>query len=130
VAPSPPHLLLVDDEPHIGLVLRPVLEAQGYAVSLARTLAQARAVLADPAAGITGLLLDLHLPDGSGLDFLLELRAHPASARLPVMVLTAEGEDRVLDDIERAGATLVTKPFSPSKLVAQVKRLFGEGAAA
>lgn len=120
----------MDDEPHIGLVLRPVLEAQGYDVSLARTLAQARAALDDPAAGISGLLLDLHLPDGSGLDFLLELRAHPATARLPVMVLTAEGEERVLADIARAGATLVTKPFSPSKLVAQVNALFGADAAA
>ena len=129
MAPSPRHLLLVDDEPHIGLVLRPLLEAQGYDVSLAKNLAQARAALAGDA-GVTGLLLDLHLPDGSGLDFLLELRAAPGTARLPVMVLTAEGEDRVLDDIERAGATLVTKPFSPSKLVAQVRRLFGEGAPA
>jgi DNA-binding response OmpR family regulator len=130
VASSPRHLLLVDDEPHIGLVLRPVLEAQGYAVSLARTLAQARAALADPAAGITGLMLDLHLPDGSGLDFLVALRAQPATAHLPVMVLTAEGEERVLGDIARAGATLVTKPFSPSKLMVRVKELFGEGAAA
>jgi two-component system phosphate regulon response regulator PhoB len=127
---SPRHLLLVDDEPHIGLVLRPVLEAQGYEVSLARTLAQARAALTDPTSGITGLLLDLHLPDGSGLDFLLELRARPATARLPVMVLTAEGEDRILSDIGRAGATIVTKPFSPSKLVTQVNALFGADAAA
>jgi DNA-binding response OmpR family regulator len=120
----------VDDEPHIGLVLRPVLEGQGFEVSLARTLAQARAALADPASGITGLLLDLHLPDGSGLDFLLELRAAAATARLPVMVLTAEGEDRILSDIARAGATIVTKPFSPSKLVTQVNALFGADAAA
>ena len=127
---SPRHLLLVDDEPHIGLVLRPVLEAQGYELSLARTLAQGRVVLADPAAGVSGLLLDLHLPDGSGLEFLRELRARPATARLPVMVLTAEGEDRVLADIARAGATVVSKPFSPSKLVAQVNALFGAGAVA
>src|SRR5258708_12755345 len=84
---SPRHLLLVDDEPHIGLVLRPVLEAQGYEVSLARTLAQARAALTDPASGITGLLLDLHLPDGSGLDFLLEPPPHPPPPRPPLIVL-------------------------------------------
>jgi DNA-binding response OmpR family regulator len=64
------------------------------------------------------------------LDFLLELRARPATARLPVMVLTAEGEDRILSDIARAGATIVTKPFSPSKLVTQVNALFGADAAA
>src|SRR5258706_1742915 len=72
---SPRHLLLVDDEPHIGLVLRPVLEGQGFEVSLARTLAQARAALADPTAAITGLLLDLHPPDGSGLGLPFRLPA-------------------------------------------------------
>jgi DNA-binding response OmpR family regulator len=64
------------------------------------------------------------------LDFLLELRARPATARLPVIVLTAEGEDRILSAIARAGATIVSKPFSPSKLVTQVNALFGAGAAA
>ena len=127
---SPRHLLLVDDEPHIGLVLRPVLEGQGFEVSLARTLAQARAALADPESGITGLLLDLHLPDGSGVELLRELRARPATQALPVMVLTAEGEERVLAEARQLGATTMTKPFSPSELVTQVNALFGADAAA
>jgi len=63
-----------------------------------------------------GLLLDLHLPDGSGLDFLRDLRKQGGTARLPVVVLTAEGEDRILREARRLGATLVTKPFSPTKL--------------
>jgi len=76
VANSARHLLVVDDEPHIGLVLRPYLEQLGYRVSFARTLDEARSALrANPATD--GLLLDLHLPDGSGLDFLRDLRAAP-----------------------------------------------------
>jgi len=125
VANSARHLLVVDDEPHIGLVLRPFLEQLGYRVSLARTLDEARSALrANPATD--GLLLDIHLPDGSGLDFLRDLRKQDGTATLPVLVLTAEGEDRVLREVRRLGATLVTKPFSPTKLTHRIAVMFGD----
>jgi DNA-binding response OmpR family regulator len=124
LATSPRHLLVVDDEPHIGLVLRPYLEQLGYRVSFARSLAEARAVVG--AAIPDGMLLDLHLPDGSGLDFLRDLRAQDGTARLPVLVLTAEGEERVLREARRLGAALVTKPFSPTKLSQRIATMFGD----
>jgi len=125
VANSARHLLVVDDEPHIGLVLRPFLEQLGYRVSLARTLDEARSVLrANPATD--GVLLDLHLPDGSGLDLLRDLRKKGGTARLPVLVLTAEGEDRILREVRRLGAALVTKPFSPTKLSQRIALMFGD----
>lgn len=117
----------MDDEPHIGLVLRPYLEQLGYRVSFARTLAEARLALGPGAAPpADGLLLDLHLPDGSGLDLLRDLRAAGGTTRLPVLVLTAEGEDRVLRDARRLGAALVTKPFSPTKLSQRIAMMFGD----
>lgn len=118
----PRHLLVVDDEPHIGLLLRPELESRGFQVSLARSLGDARAALA----GIDAMLLDLHLPDGSGIDFLRELRAHAGTRDLPVLVLTGEGGDRILDEARRLGAGLLTKPFSPTKLAARLTSLVGE----
>ena len=126
MATAPRHLLVVDDEPHIGLLLRPHLEHLGYRVSLARTLRDARAALARAGAAPDALLLDLHLPDGSGLDLLRELRAAAATRALPVLVLTAEGEDRVLAEAERLGAGLLTKPFSPSKLTARIAAMLGD----
>ena len=125
MAAAPRHLLVVDDEPHIGLLLRPHLEHVGYRVSLARTLGQVRDVLADPRTPVDALLLDLHLPDGSGLDLLRDLRGAAATRSLPVIVLTAEGEDRVLDEAEQLGSALLTKPFSPTKLVARIATLLG-----
>lgn len=119
------HLLVVDDEPHIGLVLRPFLEQLGYRVSFARTLDEARTALrATPPAD--GVLLDLHLPDGSGLDLLRDLRKQSGRERLPVLVLTAEGEDRILREARRLGAALVTKPFSPTKLSQRIAMMFGD----
>ncbi len=116
----PRHLLVVDDEPHIGLLLRPRLEDLGYRVSLARTLGAARLALAGDSGSVDGLLLDLHLPDGSGLDFLRELRAAAATRALPVLVLTGEGEDRILDAVRHLDAALITKPFSPTKLTTRI----------
>jgi DNA-binding response OmpR family regulator len=124
MATTPRHLLVVDDEPHIGLVLRPYLEQLGYRVSFARSLAEARAAVGG--APPDGMLLDLHLPDGSGLDFLRDLRAKSGTARLPILVLTAEGEERVLREARRLGAALVTKPFSPTKLSQRIATMFGD----
>lgn len=120
------HLLVVDDEPHIGLLLRPHLEHLGYRVSLARNLADARRALADGVPPLDAVLLDLHLPDGSGLDLLREIRARRETRALPVMILTAEGEDRVLGEVEALGAPLLTKPFSPSKLTARIASMLGD----
>ena len=126
MAATPRHLLVVDDEPHIGLLLRPHLEHVGYRVSLARTLAQARSVLAASHLPVDALLLDLHLPDGSGLDLLRDLRGATATRSLPVIVLTAEGEERILDEAQELGSALLTKPFSPSKLIARIGALLGD----
>jgi two-component system catabolic regulation response regulator CreB len=129
LSPVRRHLLVVDDEPHIGLLLRPHLERLGYRVSLARTLAEARGALGDRAVRLDAMLLDLHLPDGSGLDLLRELRAAATTRAFPVIVLTAEGEDRILGEAEELGAGLLTKPFSPSKLTARIAALLGDAPA-
>src|SRR2546425_989098 len=72
------------------------------------------------------LLLDLPLPDGSGVDLLRDLRRQAGGAALPVVVLTAEGEDRVLAELGRLGAAVLSKPFSPSKLTAQLAEMLGD----
>jgi DNA-binding response OmpR family regulator len=121
-------VLIVDDEPHIGLLLRLQLETRGYRLSLAKNLAEARIALTGSEPLPDALLLDLHLPDGSGVELLRELRALPATKALPVMVLTAEGEERVLAEARQLGATTMTKPFSPSKLTARVAAMVGDEA--
>lgn len=116
---------MVDDEPHIGLLLQLQLESRGYELRLARSLFEARGALKADAPP-DGILLDIHLPDGSGVDLLRELRERPATATIPVLVLTAEGEERVLAEARRLGAQTITKPFSPTKLRALVATLLGD----
>jgi two-component system catabolic regulation response regulator CreB len=122
---APHHVLLVDDEPHVPLLVRPLLEQLGITVQTARSLAEARRVLAQRRPD--GVLLDLHLPDGSGLDLLRELRAAPETRTLPIVVITGEGDDRVLDEVERMGGLVLAKPFSPTKLGQRVLSALDDG---
>lgn len=121
---APRHLLVVDDEPHIGLLLRPEFEARGFRVSVARSLADARASV-DTA---DAMLLDLHLPDGSGIDLLRELRGRSRTRDLPILILTGETGDQIVADVRQLGAGLLTKPFSPTKLAARLTALVNGGA--
>lgn len=125
-APRTRRILVVDDEPHIGLLLRLQLESRGYDIRLARSLFEARGAMKDEAGPPDAIMLDIHLPDGSGIEFLRELRDRPATAEIPVLILTAEGEERVLAVARQMGAKTVTKPFSPSKLRTLVATLLGD----
>ncbi len=110
-----PHLLVIDDEPHVSLVIQHACRSSGYRVSTARTLHEGRDLIeADP--NIDVLLLDVSLPDGSGLDYLAELRTSEETRELPVIVLTGAGYDNVLQQADALKALVVTKPFSPTKL--------------
>jgi two-component system phosphate regulon response regulator PhoB len=127
-APRTRRILVVDDEPHIGLLLRLQLESRGYDIRLARSLFEARGAMKDEAGPPDAIMLDIHLPDGSGIEFLRELRDRPATAEIPVLILTAEGEERVLAEARQMGAKTITKPFSPSKLRTLVATLLGDAA--
>jgi DNA-binding response OmpR family regulator len=100
-------LLVVEDDPRLGETLCTELRAAGWAVSWARDAHGARRQLAEPWEAI---LLDLGLPDASGLDLLQEVRA--TGSRVPVVVLTARvrGEDKVRA-LDLGADDYVTKPF-------------------
>ena len=109
-------ILILDDEPNIGSSLRLILEREGYSVTIARTLADAKA----QAERADALLLDVRLPDGSGIDLLRQLREreHPAPA---IMI---SGHATIADAVEatRAGAfDFLEKPLSRDKVLLSVK---------
>jgi len=108
-------ILLVDDEPAIRESLAFALRRDGFEVEEATTLREARS-LADAADLV---ILDLVLPDGSGLLFLRSLRER---SDVPVIVLTSRDEetDRVVG-LELGADDYVLKPFSPREVAARVR---------
>jgi phosphate regulon transcriptional regulator PhoB len=115
-------IMVVEDDKDIVELVRYNLEKDGYPVTAfgdgATGLAQIRKSPPDL------LILDLMLPKLSGLEICREIRRDDRLGRLPILMLTARGEeaDRVVG-LELGADDYVTKPFSPRELVARVKAL-------
>jgi two-component system, OmpR family, alkaline phosphatase synthesis response regulator PhoP len=114
-------LIIEDERDIIGLVTH-YLEPEGYRVTAVRDgakgLLQIKSELPDL------LILDIMLPEMDGLEICRRVRADSRTASLPIIMLTAKGEetDRVVG-LEVGADDYLTKPFSPKELVARVKAL-------
>jgi two-component system KDP operon response regulator KdpE len=112
-----PRVLVVDDEPQIVRALRVVLREAGYETVPAETVEEAldRAAVRPPDAAI----LDLVLPDGSGIELCRQLREW---SDMPILLLSAVGdEDEKVRALEAGADDYVVKPFAPRELVARLK---------
>ncbi len=109
-------VLVVDDERQIGDVLSAYLQREGYIPVVAETLAGAVSEIERQLPDL--LLLDVTLPDGSGLDLLRSLNEQA----IPTIMLTARGDevDRVVG-LEMGADDYITKPFSPREVIARVR---------
>ena len=121
-------VLIVEDEPDIRDLLVFHLERDGYQVVKARSGADAlRQAQASPPDLV---LLDLMLPEMDGLEVCRRLRQNPVTQGIPIVMLTARGDevDRVLG-LEMGADDYVVKPFSPRELVARVRARLRRAAA-
>jgi two-component system response regulator HydG len=82
-----PHALIVEDDPNSLSGLSAILAADGFSVDTATTLAEARSALTRFIPDV--VLVDLNLPDGSGLELTRKLKAHPVTAEIPILACTA-----------------------------------------
>ena len=114
-----PHILVVDDEPAIRRTLRANLAARGYVVSTVETGEEA---LHHAGAQMPQLvILDLMLPGMSGLEVCRALRA---MATIPILVLSARGEERMkVEALDLGADDYLTKPFGMDELLARVRAL-------
>jgi len=110
-------VLVVDDEPQIVRGLKVILRSEGYEVQTAESVAEALdAVAVRPP---DALVLDLVLPDGSGVDVCTEVRSWSG---LPIVVLSAVGDEREKVRALDAGADdYITKPFGSEELLARLR---------
>ena len=113
-------LLIVEDEMAIRELVAFVCETEGFTTVRATTIAEARDAVSRSMPDL--VLLDMMLPDDSGLNWLRSLRADRATSSLPVIMLTARGDesDRVAG-LDAGADDYVVKPFLPRELVARVR---------
>jgi CheY-like chemotaxis protein len=115
-------VLLVEDEEPLRRVLRDLLEREGFTVVEAADGVQALDEVDRSAPDV--LVLDLNLPRLDGYGVLSHLRARPSTARLPVIVLTAKGDEENEVRVFETGANdFLTKPFRPRALSARLRAL-------
>ena len=118
------HVLIADDEAHIREVVQFALEREGFAVTATEDGSTALDALQSLADSVDLVVLDVMMPGTDGLAVCRRMRADERFARVPILFLSARGEeiDRVLG-LELGGDDYLTKPFSPRELVARVRAI-------
>ncbi|SMF55343.1 Response regulator receiver domain-containing protein [Tistlia consotensis] len=117
-------VLIAEDEPNLVESLSFILRREGCEVS---AVFDGEAVLERLRDGLPDVLvLDVMLPKRNGFDVLKAIRSDPRLTGIPVLVLTAKGQERDRKTAEQLGAdAFVTKPFSNRDVVDRIKRLAG-----
>jgi two-component system phosphate regulon response regulator OmpR len=120
-----PHLLVVDDDARIRILLRRYLEKNGFVVTEARDAAQARRLLDGLVFDL--LVLDVMMPGEDGVALLRDVRDR---IEAPVVMLTARGEtgDRI-EGLEAGADDYIAKPFEPRELLLRVSAVLRRAAA-
>jgi len=114
-------ILVVDDEPFLAELVQEILEAKGHRCVLARTAAEADAVLAVEA--VDGMVVDLHMPGRNGLEWLEEIAlTHPGLAESTLVITGSDLSPETYARTRRCGADLLPKPFRIEDLVDAVSR--------
>src|ERR1700709_1565005 len=122
VAGQPPHILVVEDEQALGTLLAYNLEAEGFSVERVERGDEAELRLNEMPPDL--VILDWMLPGVSGLEICRRLRAREATRTLPVIMLTARGEEgEKVRGLSVGADDYVVKPFSVPELMARVRSL-------
>ncbi|MGF6777902.1 sigma-54-dependent transcriptional regulator [Paraburkholderia sp. GAS334] len=117
-----PHALIVEDDPNSLSGLSAILAADGFSVDTATTLAEARAALARFIPDV--VLVDLNLPDGSGLDLLQHLPAQPPGGALPVIVMTGNATvESAIEGLRHGIWDYLLKPVNIPRLRSLLARI-------
>jgi two-component system phosphate regulon response regulator PhoB len=115
-----PLVLVVEDEPPLQKLLAYNLEAAGFETAQAFDGEEAVTLIEERPPDL--LILDWMLPQLSGIELCRRLRRRPETAHLPIIMLTARGEEHDrLRGLETGADDFVTKPFSPAELIARVR---------
>ena len=119
-------ILIIEDEPDIRKTLEYNISREGYHVVGASSLLEAKSQIESDSFSL--ILLDLMLPDGSGLDLCREIKSDKEKSSIPIIILTAKDDevDKVVG-FELGADDYVTKPFSVRELILRMKAVLKRG---
>ena len=120
------NILVLEDEPDIRKTLEYNLSREGYKVISAASIEQAKTLIKSDTFSL--FLLDLMLPDGSGLDLCKKLKGNSETESVPIIILTAKDDeiDKIVG-LELGADDYVTKPFSVRELILRIKSVLKRG---
>ncbi|MEL6202833.1 MAG: phosphate regulon transcriptional regulator PhoB [Pseudomonadota bacterium] len=120
--PAAPNIMVVEDEEALSVLLRYNLEAEGYSVDTILRGDEAEVALQEKTPDL--LILDWMLPGVSGIELCRRLRARTSSTQVPIIMLTARGEESErIRGLTTGADDYVVKPFSTPELMARVKAM-------
>lgn len=115
-------IVFCDDNPTIQRLIQASMRGTGHESVICGDGADGLREVSSGGADL--VVTDLSMPGMDGLELLARLKADPALAKIPVLVLTASAEDARVEDLMARGATAyVTKPFPPRELVARISEM-------
>lgn len=117
--PLPPIVLVVDDDPTTSLTLRTLLGGAGFRTACATDRAQAWTAIRETRPDL--MLLDVHLPDGSGFELCQQLQREPGFGQMPVLFISANDElSAKIRGFEVGGVDYISKPLAGTEVLARV----------
>lgn len=119
-------ILVVDDNPDSITIMRSILESRGYEVRAATSGAEALAMIEKERPDL--VLLDIMMPEMSGIEVLQLIKDNAQTGRLPVILVTAKvHDDDVLSGYHYGADYYITKPFTAKQLLYGVDLVLGKG---
>ena len=119
-------ILVVDDNPDSVAIMRGILESRGYEVASATCGAEALEYLRQQKVDL--VLLDVMMPEMSGIEVLQGIKKNAATGHLPVILVTAKTQDEDLLSGYHCGADYyITKPFTGKQLIYGIELILGKG---
>ena len=121
-----PKILIVDDEPDVVTLIERTLESEGFESVAAYDGISALDIAETEEPAV--ILLDIMMPMMSGYEVCMQIKSNPVTKDIPVIcVSSAHSADARANAVRAGAATLITKPFMPAELVAQIRRYLRTG---
>lgn len=121
-------VLIADDDPTIRMMVKSILEAEGYNVIVAEDGKQASEILDQSgfAVDLAFVVLDVMMPGMTGLDVLTRIKLHTNTSAVPVIMLTGENKDSdIMAGYGQGADYYITKPFTRQQLIFGIQTALG-----